>query len=144
MIRLTRRYRFSASHRLHSEKLTEEVNRELYGKCNNPYGHGHDYLVDVSVTGPVDAATGRAADIEALDGLVRSVVVEAFDQKYMNVEVPEFRHETPTTENVALAIRNRLERHWRSAFPGEWPKLERIRIQETPRNIFELWAEARQ
>lgn len=138
MIRLTRRYRFSASHRLHATALSEEANRELYGKCSSPHGHGHDYLLEVSVRGPIDPASGRVADPAALDRLVGDHVLRLLDHKNLNVEVPEFAASVPTTENLAFAIRDRMERGWAAAFPGPWPRLERIRIQETKRNIFEI------
>jgi 6-pyruvoyltetrahydropterin/6-carboxytetrahydropterin synthase len=127
---LTKRYRFSASHRLHSPELSEEENERIYGKCNNPYGHGHNYAVEVTVTGPVDMQTGTIANLGELDPFVEREVVEAFDQKYLNEEVPEFRASVPTTENVAREIYRRLE-----TFPGA--RLERIRIQETSNNSFE-------
>ena len=90
MIRLTRRYRFSASHRLHADGISEAENRALYGKCNNPHGHGHDYVLDVSLRGRVDGETGRVADVAALDRLVRERVLEAFDQRNLNAEVAAF------------------------------------------------------
>ncbi len=135
MIRLTRRYRFSASHRLHTDRLSESENKKLYGKCTNPYGHGHDYLLEVSLHGPIDPVSGRAADVAALDGLVRHQVLASFDHRDLNAGVPAM---IPTTENLAREIRNRLRRHWAEAFPGAWPKLEKIRIAETRRNAFEL------
>jgi 6-pyruvoyltetrahydropterin/6-carboxytetrahydropterin synthase len=138
LIRLTRRYRFSSSHRLDAAGLTEEANRTLYGKCNNPYGHGHDYVLEVSLRGPLDPETGRAADWKALDALVRTEVLRAFDHKNLNAEVPAFAAVVPTTENLALEIRRRLLRNWAAAFPGVWPRLDRIRIEETKRNSFEL------
>jgi 6-pyruvoyltetrahydropterin/6-carboxytetrahydropterin synthase len=138
LIRITRRYRFSASHRLHAAGLSEAANHALYGKCNNPHGHGHDYAVEVSVRGPVDPASGKAADLAALDSLVRRCVLEPFDHRDLNSEVPEFTDVVPTTENLAVEIRRRLVRDWPDAFPGAWPKLERIRIDETKRNRFEL------
>jgi 6-pyruvoyltetrahydropterin/6-carboxytetrahydropterin synthase len=138
LIHLTRRYRFSSSHRLHGRALSDEENRTLYGKCNNPHGHGHDYVLEVSLRGPVDPATGRAADWKALDTLVRGEVLDAFDHKNLNAEVPVFERVVPTTENLALEIRRRLESNWAAAFPGTWPRLERIRIEETKRNRIEL------
>lgn len=137
MIRLTRRYRFSASHRLHSEQLSETENRALYGKCNNAYGHGHDYMLEVSVRGPVEERTGRVVDLGALDALVRCEVVAAFDHRNLNAEVPEFAGVVPTTENLVVAVERRLRRKWGTTFPGEWPRLDRIRIEETRRNAFE-------
>jgi 6-pyruvoyltetrahydropterin/6-carboxytetrahydropterin synthase len=138
MIRLTRRYRFSASHRLHARELSEAGNRELYGKCNNPYGHGHDYLLEVSVRGPVEERSGQVADVAALDRLVGGEVIRAFDHRDLNQDVPEFASLVPTTENLALEVERRLRRNWSAVFPGEWPRLDRIRIRETKRNIFEI------
>jgi 6-pyruvoyltetrahydropterin/6-carboxytetrahydropterin synthase len=138
MIRLTRRYRFSASHRLHARELSEAGNRELYGKCNNPYGHGHDYLIEVSVRGPVEERSGQVADVAALDRLVGGEVIRAFDHRDLNRDVPEFASLVPTTENLVLEVERRLRRNWSAVFPGEWPQLDRIRIQETKRNIFEI------
>ena len=127
---LTKLYCFSASHRLHSPELTEEENQRMYGKCNNPYGHGHNYVVEVTLTGPVDPRTGMIANLGELDPFVEREVVEAFDQKYLNEEVPEFRISVPTTENVAREIYRRLK-----TFPTA--RLERVRIQETSNNSFE-------
>ena len=90
MFRVTRRYEFAASHRLHSSELSEEDNRQLYGKCNNPYGHGHNYVVEVSVRGPLDGATGRAVDIGVLDELVRREVVRAVRPPQSEREVAAF------------------------------------------------------
>jgi 6-pyruvoyltetrahydropterin/6-carboxytetrahydropterin synthase len=141
VFRVTRRYAFAASHRLHSGQLSEDRNRLLYGKCNNPYGHGHNYVIDVSVRGPLDAVTGRAVDIEQLDGLVNRQVIEPFDHRNLNVEVAEFAQVVPTSENLGFEICRRLKQHWKEVFPGDWPKLEKIRIEETPRNIFEVGAD---
>jgi 6-pyruvoyltetrahydropterin/6-carboxytetrahydropterin synthase len=138
MIRVTRRYRFSASHRLHAPALSEAENRELYGKCNNPFGHGHDYELDVSVRGPLDASTGHAMDVRALDALVRREVVEPFDHANLNEDVAAFGAAVPTSENLGGEVVRRLKQNWRSVFPGEWPKLEKVRIAETARNGFEV------
>jgi 6-pyruvoyltetrahydropterin/6-carboxytetrahydropterin synthase len=137
-MRLTRRYRFSASHRLHSPELTDHRNREIYGKCNHPYGHGHDYVLDVSVEGPLDAATGRIVDLETLDSLVAREILEPFEHKNLNVEVDAFRQVVPTTENLAVEIHRRLNMAWGSAFAHPGPCLEKIRIEETKRNYIEL------
>jgi len=139
--RVTRRYAFAASHRLDSPLLTPEENRALYGKCNNPYGHGHNYVVEVSACGPTDPSTGRAVQIEALDQLVAREVLEPFDQRNLNTDVPAFQHAVPTTENLAAEICRRLKSRWRTVFPGEWPHLEKVRIEETARNIFEVTAD---
>lgn len=141
MFRLTRRYRFSSSHRLHAPGLDDEQNQRLYGKCNHPFGHGHNYVLDVSARGPLDPATGRAADPEALDALVRRHVLADFDYRNLNVEVPAFARSVPTSENLALEIGRRLKHNWKTAFPGEWPQLDGIRIVETRKNIFEIRAD---
>jgi 6-pyruvoyltetrahydropterin/6-carboxytetrahydropterin synthase len=137
MIRVTRRYRFSASHRLHSDRFSEAANREIYGKCSNPFGHGHDYVLDVTVRGPVDE-TGRAVDLTVLDGLIRARVLEPFDRRNLNADVEEFRNSVPTTENLALEIGRRLREEWQRAFPGPWPVLQSVRIRETRNNRVEL------
>jgi 6-pyruvoyltetrahydropterin/6-carboxytetrahydropterin synthase len=133
-ISLTRCYRFAASHRLHSPKLSEEENARTYGKCNNPLGHGHNYIVEVTLTGPVNPTTGMIANLGDLDPFVQREVVEAFDYKYLNEEVAEFQAIVPTTENVCREIYRRLER-----FP--LARLERIRIEETSKNSFEYAGE---
>jgi 6-pyruvoyltetrahydropterin/6-carboxytetrahydropterin synthase len=138
VFRVTRQYRFAASHRLHSAGLSDAENRLLYGKCNNPYGHGHNYMVDVTAQGPLDERSGRVLDIRLLDRLVEQQVVGPFDHRNLNAEVEAFEHEVPTSENLAAEICRRLKRNWSTVFPGEWPKLEKIRIAETPRNIFEI------
>jgi 6-pyruvoyltetrahydropterin/6-carboxytetrahydropterin synthase len=133
-LQLSRRYRFSASHRLHSAKLGEEENRRVYGKCNNPYGHGHNYVVEVAVSGPVDQATGMIANLAELDTFVESEVIEPFDHKYLNEEIAEFRKSVPTTENICIEIFNRLRRFPRAT-------LERVRVEETGLNSFEYSGE---
>ncbi len=130
MIELGRRYRFAASHRLHSARLTEEENCRVYGKCNNPFGHGHNYMVEVSVSGKVDPATGMIANLTDLDNFVHREVIEPFDHRYLNEEVAAFRETVPTTENLCVEIFERLEK-----FPQA--KLERVRIEETGKNSFE-------
>jgi len=129
-IELGRRYRFAASHRLHSERLSEEENNRIYGKCNNPYGHGHNYVVEVRVSGPMDPDTGMVVNLADLDSFVEREVIEAFDHKSFNEDVAEFREQVPTTENVCIEIFQRLTR-----FPKA--KLERVRLEETSNNAFE-------
>jgi 6-pyruvoyltetrahydropterin/6-carboxytetrahydropterin synthase len=129
-ISLTRRYKFAASHRLHSPALSAEENQQMYGKCNNPYGHGHNYALEVTVTGPVDASTGMIANLGELDPFVEREVIEAFDYKYLNEEVAEFQTSVPTTENVCREIYRRMAK-----FPAA--RLERVRIEETSKNSFE-------
>jgi 6-pyruvoyltetrahydropterin/6-carboxytetrahydropterin synthase len=137
-MRVTRRYRFAASHRLHSAAFTELENRELYGKCNNPYGHGHDYVLDVTAAGPVDPGSGQVVHLPSLDRLVSERVLRDFDHRYMNTDLAEFNALVPTSENIMRVIENRLIAHWSEVFPGEWPLLEGIRLRETKRNFFEL------
>ena len=138
MIRVTRRYRFSASHRLHAAGLSESQNRDLFGKCNNPYGHGHNYEIEISARGPVEARSGRAVDLRVLDALVAEQVLRPLDHRNMNTDVAAFNNVVPTTENLGREIYARLQSHWKSAFAAEWPVLEKVRIAETPRNIFEV------
>jgi 6-pyruvoyltetrahydropterin/6-carboxytetrahydropterin synthase len=129
-IELGRRYRFSASHRLHSAHLSEEENCRVFGKCNNPYGHGHNYVLEVSLSGEVDPATGMIANLADLDSFVERQVLEDFDHKSLNEDVPAFHDKVPTTENLCIEIFDRLK-----SFPHA--KLERIRVQETGNNSFE-------
>ena len=138
MFRVTRRYGFAASHRLHSAALSEDANQRLYGKCNNPYGHGHDYVLDVSVTGPVDAVSGQVVNIQILDRLVDQQILCDFDHKYLNADVAEFGSVVSTSENIIRVMEDRLQTHWRESFEGEWPRLEKIHLRETRRNAFEL------
>jgi len=133
-ISLTKRYHFAASHRLHTVKLSEEENKRVYGKCSNPYGHGHNYAVEMTVTGPVDPETGMIANLAELDPFVQREVVEPFDQKFLNEEVAEFRDEVATTENVCREIFRRLK-----SFPSA--RLERVRVEETSKNSFEIEAD---
>jgi 6-pyruvoyltetrahydropterin/6-carboxytetrahydropterin synthase len=137
MMRVTRRYRFAASHRLNSSHYSEQENRELYGKCSNPYGHGHDYVLEVTAAGPVDPVSGQAVKTLALDRLVAEQVLAGFDHKYVNADLAEFQDLVPTSENIILVIEGRLKRHWSEVFPGVWPRLESVRLQETRRNRFE-------
>ena len=129
---LTRRYRFSASHRLDVPSLGVEENRRLFGKCNNPYGHGHDYVLDVTVEGAPDASGQIVARWE-IDALVRERILQRLDHKNLNTDVTELAGRVPTTENLAAAIREMLAERWMLR-----PRLDRVRVAETDRNIFEL------
>lgn len=131
-MKLTRRYRFSASHRLQTPALSVEENRRLYGKCNNPYGHGHDYVLDVTLEGARDAS-GQVANRAELDALVAGRVLARLDHKNLNTDVAELADAVPTTENLASAIRGMLLTDWPLA-----ARLHHVRISETDRNIFEL------
>ena len=133
-LHLWRRYRFAASHRLHSTRFGEEENRRIYGKCNNPYGHGHNYVLEVAVSGPVNEATGMIANLADLDAYVEREVIEPFDHTYLNEEIPEFREHVPTTENICIEVFNRLRN-----FPSA--NLERVRVEETGLNSFEYAGE---
>ena len=130
-ISLTRRYRLAASHRLYSPAFSEAENKRLYGKCGNPYGHGHNYVVEVTITGPVDTNTGMIANLGDLDPFVAREVIEPFDQRYLNEEVAEFRDAVPTTENICREVYRRLK-----SFPAA--RLEKVRIEETSNNSFEF------
>ena len=138
IIRLTRRYGFAASHRLHSPALTDVQNREVFGKCNNPHGHGHDYEVELTVRGTVDALTGRVVDIGVLDRLAETQILAPFRWRNLNEEVEAFRTAVPTTENLAREVDRRLRTVWQTAFPAGEPRLEKVRIRETDRNICEI------
>lgn len=133
-VRLTRNYRFSASHRLHLPNLSDEENMRLFGKCNNPFGHGHNYILAITVEGAVNPATGLVVDPAALDSLVHRQVVSAYDHKYLNHDLPEFADMTATTENMADNIKTRLDAAW----PHSFPSLTHIRVQETKRNVIDL------
>ena len=132
---MTRRYRFCASHRLHRPEFSDEKNLRLYGKCSNPYGHGHNYVLEVCVSGPVDQTTGMIANLGDLDPFVEREVIEPFDHKYLNAEVPEFQEHVPTTENLVREAYRRL-----SKFPGA--RVNQVRIEETSNNSFEFSAES--
>lgn len=127
---LTRRYIFSASHRLHCEELTEEQNRAVYGKCNNPYGHGHNYALEVTVSGQVNPGTGMVCNLVDLDDAVRREIIDRFDHVNLNL-CPEFASQVPTTENLSASIFDILKRTFSAAH------LERVRIEETAMNSFE-------
>ena len=127
---LTRRYMFSAAHRLHSDAMSAEENRSTYGKCNNPYGHGHNYALEVTVSGPVDERTGMVCNLVDLDEFVQREILEHFDHENMNM-LPEFRHEVPTTENLCICIHEIVQRGFRPAH------LEKVRLEETMMNSFE-------
>jgi len=138
MISLTRRYRFCGSHRLHCNALSERENARIYGKCNNPYGHGHDYLLDVTATGPVDPLSGLLLPVAHLDRLVDDIIISRFAHRNMNVDLPEFAHLVPTTENIALVITRLLQEHWTEYIYPPTARLARVFMRETDRNSFEV------
>ena len=129
-VRVARRYSFPAAHRLHSTQLSDAENRAMYGKCNNPLGHGHNYEVVVVVKGTVDSVTGRVVDLVRLDQLAEEQFLKPFRYRDLNREMAVI----PTTENLAVEIERRLSAAW----PAGFPALDKIRILETERNICEI------
>ena len=127
---LTRRYRFSASHRLHSDQMSAEENQSTYGKCNNPHGHGHNYALEVTVSGPVDPSTGMVCNLVDLDQFVESEVLSRYHLENLNM-VKEFAVNVPTTENLCIQIFEIMQRGFSHAH------LERVRLEETMMNSFE-------
>jgi len=127
---LTRRYMFSASHRLHCDELTEEQNRAVYGKCDNPHGHGHNYALEVTVSGQVDPATGMVCNLVDLDEAVHREVLDRFDHVNLNLS-SEFSNAVPTTEMLSVVIFDILKQKVGSAH------LEKVRLEETAKNSFE-------
>ncbi len=132
---LTRRYRFAASHRLHNDALSAEENLAIYGKCNNPFGHGHNYVVEVTVSGQVDQSTGMVCSLGDLDGFVRREILDRFDIENLNT-LPEFAAMIPTTESLCMVLHEILQRGFTLAH------LEKVRIQETLMNSFECAGDA--
>lgn len=127
---LTRRYLFSASHRLHSAEMSEAENRSTYGKCNNPYGHGHNYALEVTVSGTVDQSTGMVCNLVDLDGFIEREVLARYNLENLNT-LREFAQTVPTTENLCIEIFEILQRRFTHAH------LERVRLEETMMNSFE-------
>jgi len=127
---LTRRYMFSASHRLHSPAMSDEENARTYGKCNNPYGHGHNYMLEVTVSGPVDDATGMVCNLVDLDGFVHSQILERYHLQNLNT-LQDFADTVPTTESLSTSIYEILHRGFNLAH------LEKVRLEETMMNAFE-------
>ena len=130
-VTVTRLLRFNAAHRVHNPALSDEENVRLFGKCNNPNWHGHNYTLEVSVRGPVDPRTGYVMDLGALKRLVGDLVVDEVDHRNMNIDVPFMHGIIPTTENIVVAIWRRLEPHVEPA------RLVRLRLWETENNYVE-------
>lgn len=144
-MRVTARYPFSASHRLHSASLSEQQNREMYGRCNNPFGHGHNYAVEITVEAEPDPVTGLAVDRAQLDRCVEQEILSRVRHANLNVQMEEFRDVVPTTENLAFVFVELMRRNWTKHFPDPAIALDRIRIYETKNNRFEIQAnEAKQ
>jgi 6-pyruvoyltetrahydropterin/6-carboxytetrahydropterin synthase len=126
-VTVTRRMHFNAAHRLHNPALSDEENRKLFGPCNNPNSHGHNYELEVSVRGEIDPRTGYVADISEIKQVIENRVTSYLDHKNLNLDVPEFADLNPTAENIVVVIWNRLE--------GRLPAtLVKIVLWETPRN----------
>ncbi|MBO0324220.1 6-carboxytetrahydropterin synthase [Muricauda sp. CAU 1633] len=128
-VKVSRKATFNAAHRLHRPDWDEEKNNAVFGKCNNPRYHGHNYDLIVSVTGEIDQETGFVMDLKVLKDLVMEQVVEALDHKNLNADVPEFKNLNPTAENIAVVIWNKLRPHIDSAKDLE------VVLYETPRNF---------
>ncbi len=126
MISLTRKAEFSAAHYYWNEAWSQEKNEAVFGRCANRNGHGHNYTLEVTVTGDVDAVTGFVVDLKELKEVMEREVVGVYDHRHLNLEVPEFKVMVPTTENIAIAIWNRLAGKIKGA------KLERVRVYEMP------------
>ena len=126
LVYLTRKAEFSASHYYHNPALSTEENQRVFGKCNNPNGHGHNYTLEVTVKGGVDPRSGFVVDLKDLKETMHREVLDAMDHRFLNKEVPEFKTAIPTTENLAIAIWKRLEGKLSVA------RLHRVRVYETP------------
>ena len=127
---LTKRYWFSASHRLHCDALSAEENRDVYGKCNNPHGHGHNYALEVTVAGQVDPKTGMVCNLADLDGFIHENILERFGHENLNT-LTEFQGVVPTTENLCIEIYRILAQGFHHA------AIEKVRMEETMLNSFE-------
>jgi 6-pyruvoyltetrahydropterin/6-carboxytetrahydropterin synthase len=135
MIYLTRKCEFSASHYYHNPGLSPEENRGLFGKCNNPNGHGHNYTLEVTVKGEVNPRSGFVIDLKDLNEVLSREVLDTFDHRFLNKEVPEFATQIPTTENIAISIWKRLEPQL------EGVSLHRVRVYETPDLFADFYGE---
>ncbi len=135
MVYLTRKAEFAASHYYHNPDLSPEENLRLFGKCNNPHGHGHNYLLEVTVKGEVDPRSGFVVDLKELKQVLHSEVLDAMDHRFLNKEVPEFATRIPTTENIAIAVWERLKPRLHRA------QLHRVRVYETPDLFVDFYGE---
>jgi 6-pyruvoyltetrahydropterin/6-carboxytetrahydropterin synthase len=130
---LSRRYHFAASHRLHVDALTPERNTAIYGKCNNPFGHGHNYTVQLTFSGPVAATTGMVTNLGDLDAFTKREMLDLFDHANLNT-LECFRDTVPSTENLCIEL-------WRIFAGYPHAKLERVRVEETNNNSFDYFGE---
>lgn len=137
MVYLTRRYHFAASHRLHSVALSDEENARVFGKCNNPHGHGHNYALHVTMAGPVDRETGMVIDLAVLDDLVQNEILDRFDHEHLNFDSRLFGEKPPTTENLCAAIYQLLSKGLAGSPARGAAQLRRVRLEETRSNYFE-------
>ncbi|MEZ2414539.1 6-pyruvoyl tetrahydropterin synthase family protein [Muriicola sp. E247] len=128
-VKVSRKAHFNAAHRLYRPQWTDDRNNEVFGKCNNPNFHGHNYELIVSVTGEIDPVTGFVIDVKILKDLIKAEVEDAFDHKNLNLEVPEFKELNPTAENIAVVIWNKLRPHIKDSDTLE------VVLYETPRNF---------
>ncbi len=135
LVYLTRKAEFSASHMYHNPSFSEEENRRIFGKCNNPHGHGHNYVLEVTVKGKIDPETGFVIDLKDLKELLKSEVLDVMDHRFLNKEVPEFYEQIPTAENISIAIWNRLSRKLKGA------ALHRVRLYESPDLFVDYYGE---
>jgi 6-pyruvoyltetrahydropterin/6-carboxytetrahydropterin synthase len=135
MIYLTRRAEFSAAHYYHKPEWTPEENQRVFGKCANLNGHGHNYTLEVTVAGEIDAVTGFVIDLKLLKDILTREVLDDFDHRHLNKEVPEFSTQQPTTENLAVAIWKRLDS---KLLPV---KLHRVRLFELPDLFVDYYGE---
>lgn len=126
MVLLTRKAEFSAAHFYYNDGWSQQENERVYGKCANRNGHGHNYTLEVTVAGEVDPVSGFVVDLKALKDLINREVVQIYDHRHLNLEVPEFRSVNPTTENIAIAIWRRLQAKLEGA------RLHRVRVYEMP------------
>lgn len=136
MVYLTRKAEFSASHYYHNPQFTAEENRRIFGKCNNPHGHGHNYTLEVTVKGQIDERSGFVVDLKELKDIMNREVIEAVDHRFLNEEVKEFRDRIPTTENLAVTVWKWLQPKLNVA------RLHRIRLYETPDLFVDYYGEA--
>jgi 6-pyruvoyltetrahydropterin/6-carboxytetrahydropterin synthase len=136
MVYLTRKAEFSASHYYHNPEFTPEENQRIFGKCNNPHGHGHNYTLEVTVKGNIDQRSGFVVDLKALKEIMNREVIDAMDHRLLNKEVAEFKDQIPTTENLAISIWRRLEAKLSLA------ELHRVRVYETPDLFVDFYGEA--
>ncbi|MCZ6651685.1 MAG: 6-carboxytetrahydropterin synthase, partial [Planctomycetota bacterium] len=132
MVSVTESFEFAASHRLYCPSMSEEENRALFGKCANPNGHGHNYVVEVTVRGTPDPTTGRIVDIQEMESIVKEQVVDRFDHKHLNLDCPEFADLNPSVENITTVIWKLLDGQLEPA------RLSKIRVWETPKTYAEI------